>query len=160
VDGEIHELKIVCFRLGGETFAVDIMRVREIIKPQKLSRLPEAPVFLEGVINLRGAIIPVLDLRKRFGMRDPLNPVDQRLLIAMIGRRPVGLAVDSVTEVVTIAVNDIRPPPEIVRFGGRRYLLGVCLVRQRFVMLVNPDSLLDSCETDGLVEFMRGEPQI
>jgi len=160
VDGEIHELKIVCFRLGEEMFAVDIMRVREIIKPQRLSRLPEAPVFLEGVINLRGAIIPVLDLRKRFGMRDPLDPVDQRLLIAMIGRRPVGLAVDSVTEVVTIAVNDIRPPPEVVRFGGRRYLLGVCLVRQRFVMLVNPDSLLDSSETDGLVEFMRGDPQI
>ncbi len=129
VDGDIHELKIVCFRLGGEIFAVDIMRVREIIKPQKLFRLPEAPSFVEGVINLRGVIIPVLDLRKKFGMQEPLDPLDHRLLIVMIGRRPVGLAVDAVREVVTIAVNDIRPPPEIVKFGGRRYLLGVCLVR-------------------------------
>lgn len=110
MDGEIQELKIVCFRLAGETYAVDIMRVREIIKPQKLSRLPEAPAFVEGVINLRNAFIPVLDLRKRFGMVEPLNPVDHRLLIVMIGRRPVGLAVDSVAEVVTIAVDDIRPP--------------------------------------------------
>jgi len=156
VDGEIHELKIVCFRLGSETFAVDIMRVREIIKPQKLSRLPDAPAFVEGVINLRSAIIPVLDLKKRFGMQEPLDPLDHRLLIVMIGRRPVGLAVDSVSEVVTVSVSDIRPPPEVVRFGGRRYLLGVCLVRHKFVMLVNPDSLLDSSESDGLLEFMSG----
>jgi purine-binding chemotaxis protein CheW len=160
VDGEINELKIVCFRLGGETFAVDIMRVREIIKPQKLSRLPEAPAFVEGVINLRSVIIPVLDLRKRFGMQEPLDPFDHRLLIVMIGRRPVGLAVDAVTEVVTVGVNDIRPPPDVVKFGGRRYLLGVCLVRQKFVMLVNPDSLLDSSETDGLIEFMMNGPRI
>ncbi len=157
---EIHELKIVCFKLGGETFAVDIMRVREIIKPLRLSRLPEAPAFVEGVINLRGAVIPVLDLRKRFCMQEPLDPTNHRLLIVMIGRRPVGLAVDAVTEVVTVAVNDIRPPPEAVKFGGRRYLLGVCLVRQTFVMLVNPDSLLDSRESDGLLEFMMSGPQI
>jgi len=65
---EIREIQVACFRLGDDIYAVDIMRIKEIIRPQKLASLPKAPSFVEGVLNLRGAVIPVIDLRKRFDM--------------------------------------------------------------------------------------------
>jgi len=153
LESDIQEIKVVCFRLGGDTFAIDIMRVREIIKPQKLAGLPGAPSFLEGVINLRGTVIPVVDLRKRFEIEGRRGDGEGRLLITMIRRQPLGLMVDSVTEVASIPVRDLRPPPSVVRIAGYRYLIGVCLVKDGMLLLVNPDTLLNDDESGELLDL-------
>jgi purine-binding chemotaxis protein CheW len=143
LDRDIQEIKVVCFRLGRDTYALDIMRVREIVKLQKLSGLPEAPAFVEGVINLRGSIIPVVDLRKRFGLSEIGFSGENRLLITVVAHQLVGLIVDAVTEVVTIPMRGLRPPPSVVKVAGYRYLIGVCLVKDLMVMMVNLDTIFD-----------------
>ncbi len=153
MDRDIQEIKVVCFRLGLDTYALDIMRVREIVKPQKLSGLPEAPSFVEGVINLRGSIIPVVDLRKKFGFSEIGYSGECRLLITVVAHQLVGLIVDAVTEVVTIPIRDLRPPPSVVRVSGYRYLIGVCLVKEVMVMLVNLDKVFGSTVPNELPGF-------
>ena len=153
LDRDIQEIKVVCFRLGQDTFALDIMRVKEIIKPLKLSGLPEAPSFVEGVINLRGSIIPVVDLRKRFGYSDCSYRAECRLLITVVARQLVGLIVDAVTEVVTIQVRELRPAPSVAKLSSYRYLIGVCLVKDVLVMLVNPDKIFSQRVSNELQRF-------
>jgi purine-binding chemotaxis protein CheW len=147
MDSDISEIQVACFRLGEDIYAVDIMRIKEIIRPQKLTTLPKAPSFVEGVLNLRGAVIPVIDLRKRFDM--PAREIDQsrRLLIVSVARHALGIVVDEVTEVIAIPVADIKPPPQVARGGGSEYLVGVCLGQDSLIMLLNPDRLLTGRET-------------
>lgn len=144
---EISEIQVACFLLGDDIYAVDIMRIKEIIRPQKLATLPKAPSFVEGVLNLRGAVIPVIDLRKRFDM--PPLEIDQnrRLLIIALAGSVIGIAVDEVLEVITIPVANIKPPPHVTLEVCAEYLLGVCLARDSLIMLLNPDRLLTGRET-------------
>jgi purine-binding chemotaxis protein CheW len=150
MDSDIREIQVACFRLGEDLYAVDIMRIKEIIRPQKLVTLPKAPRFVEGVLNLRGAVIPVIDLRKRFEM--PALEIDQsrRLLIVTVARHALGVVVDEVTEVITIPVVNIKPPPQVTQGVGAEYLVGVCLVQESLIMLLNPDRILSGSEADEL----------
>ena len=147
---DIHELQMACFRLGEDLYAIDIMRIKEIIRPQKLSNLPKAPVFIDGVINLRGMVIPVIDLRKRFDMDDRPPDSATRLLIVKISGQAMGLVVDDVTEVITVPLKDIKPPPAVSDSGIYEYLLGVCLAQDALVMLLNLDKLLSAHEVSAL----------
>jgi len=148
MENDIREIQVACFRLGEDIYAIDIMRIKEIIRPQKLAVLPKAPVFMEGVLNLRGAVIPVVDLRKRFDM--PVREIDRdrRLLIVALAGRTLGIAVDEVTEVITVPVANIKPPPQVSQGVGAEYLVGVCLVQDDLVMLLDPDRLLTWSEAD------------
>lgn len=148
---DIQDIKVVCFRLGGDAYALDIMRVREIIKPLPLSGLSEAPSFVEGVINLRGSIIPVVDLRKIFGLAECPITNKCRMLIVVVDRQPIALIVDVVSEVACIPVSDLRPPPSVVKVAGYRYLIGVCLVKNDMVMLVNLDRIFDGYASNDLL---------
>ncbi|HTY21089.1 MAG TPA: chemotaxis protein CheW [Geobacteraceae bacterium] len=150
MDNGISEIQVACFRLGDDLYAMDIMRIKEIIRPQKLAVLPKAPSFMEGALNLRGTVIPVVDLRKRFDM--PLRETDlnRRLLIVAMAGRSLGFVVDEVTVVITIPVANIKPPPQITNYVGAEYLIGVCLVGEEMVMLLNPDRLLTRGEANAL----------
>ena len=150
MDNEIREIQVACFRLGEEIYAVDIMRIKEIIRPQKLAALPKAPVFMEGVLNLRGAVIPVVDLRKRFDMPAREDDRNRRLLILALAGRTLGIVVDEVTEVITVPVANLKPPPQVTHGVGAEYLVGVCLVEDDLVMLLDPDRLLTGSEADEL----------
>jgi purine-binding chemotaxis protein CheW len=150
MENDIHEIQVACFRLGEDLYAVDIMRIREIIRPQKLASLPKAPVFMEGVLNLRGAVIPVVDLRKRFDMPSREDDRNRRLLILALAGRTLGIVVDEVTEVITVPVANIKPPPQVTHGVGAEYLVGVCLVEDDLVMLLDPDRLLNGSEADEL----------
>lgn len=150
---DIQEIQVASFRLGDDLFAIDIMRIKEIIRPQKLSLLPKAPPFVEGVINLRGTVIPVIDLRKRFDMPEREDSLPIRLLIVAVTGQLLGLVVDDVTEVVTVPVKDIKPPPQMVGGIGAEYLIGVCLARESLIMLLNIDQLLSPREADELAGF-------
>ena len=147
MENEIREIQVACFLLDGEIYAVDIMRIKEIIRPQKLAVLPKTPPFVEGVLNLRGQVIPVIDLRKRFDMAPRKIDHNRRLLIISLAGCTIGLAVDEVTEVITVPVANIKPPPQITRGVDAEYLLGVCLADDSLIMLLSPDTLLSWRET-------------
>lgn len=139
---ELQEIQVACLSMGDGLYAVDIMRIREIIKLPKLAPLPRALPFVEGVINLRGQVIPVVDLRKRFGLPPIEHKESSRLLILAISGQPLGLIVDEVTEMITVPLRDLKPPPRGVRIVGGEYMVGLCLVREVPVMLLNIDALL------------------
>jgi purine-binding chemotaxis protein CheW len=140
------DIQLACFSLGENLFAVDIMRIREIILPQKLSALPGASQVIEGVINLRGAVIPVMNMRKRFGMPEVHDSTPGKLLIVSLARQMLALAVDSVMEVITVPARDIKPPLDIAECVGMEFLLGVCLSDDRVFMILDIDSLLGQME--------------
>lgn len=150
MNNAITEVQLACFRLMDDLYAVDIMRIKEIIRPQKLTPLPKAPAFIDGVINLRGIVIPVVDLRKRFEMEHREVTTSTRLLIVRIAGQSVGLVVDDVTEVITVPLKDIKPPPAVAGDLSADFLLGVCLSGEKLVMLLNIDRLLNSTEVKAL----------
>ena len=145
--------QLVVFELANEHYGVDIAAVEGIIKMQNITRMPQAPEFVVGVTNLRGSVLPVIDLRKRFDL--PTLGVGQntRLLIVKVSGQLLGLVVDDVTEVIAVSVKDIKPPPQVVKGVGGEYLIGVCLARESLIMLLNLDKLLTRREADELGQF-------
>lgn len=121
-----ERVQLCTFRVGTEDYALDIMRVREIIQPLPITPVPRSPAYVEGVVRLRGEVIPVVDVRKRFGL--PATPPTRKtkyLVVQVAGRR-LGLVVDEVCEVVRLSRAEIRPPPALVGPEGGRFFLGVC----------------------------------
>jgi purine-binding chemotaxis protein CheW len=119
-------VQLCAFRIGGEDYAVDIMRVREIIHPLPITPVPRAPASVEGVVRLRGEVIPVLDVRKRLGLAASAPTRRTRFLMVNVARRRIGLVVDEVCEVVRIPRADIRPAPPLGDERAPRFFLGVC----------------------------------
>jgi purine-binding chemotaxis protein CheW len=150
MDSDMQDIQLACFNLGDNLFAIDIMRIKEIILPQKLSNLPRESSLLEGVINLRGSVIPVMDMRKRFGM--PTAPAGKtgKLLIVSLARQILALAVDNVMEVITVQAKNIKPPLDTAEGIGMDHLLGVCLSDNRVFMILDIDSLLGFSEYRGM----------
>lgn len=142
MEGVTTHIQLACFSLGDKLFAVDIMRIREILVPQKLSPLPCASELLEGVINLRGSVIPVMNMRNRLGMPVPVDAPVGKLLIVSLVRQLLALVVDDVMEVISVPVADIKPPIQIAAGVGMEFLLGVCLSNNRVFMILNIDTLL------------------
>lgn len=140
MEGATTHIQLACFNLGDKLFAVDIMRIREILVPQKLSPLPRASELLDGVINLRGTVIPVMNLRKRFGM--PCPDAAGKLLIVSLVRQLLALVVDDVMEVISVPVAEIKPPIRTASGAGMDFILGVCLSNNRVFMILDIDSLL------------------
>lgn len=135
-------IQLACLSIGNTLFAVDIMRIREILVPQKLSPLPCASDLLDGVINLRGAVIPVMNMRKRFGMPAIGSKSAGKLLIVSLVKQLLALDVDEVMEVISVPVDEIKPPIHIASGVGMEFLLGVCLFQSRVFMILDIDSLL------------------
>ena len=119
-------VQLCTFRIGGEDYAVDIMRVREIIQPLPITPVPRAPAFVEGVVRLRGEVIPVVDVRKRFGLPPSPSTRKTKFLVVHVAGRRLGLVVDEVCEVLRLARAEIRPAPALVGLDGPRFFLGVC----------------------------------
>lgn len=137
-----NHIQLACFILEDKLFAVDIMRIREIIVPQQLSPLPCSTELLEGVLNLRGSVIPVMNMRKRFGIPVVDDVAAGKVLIVTLVGQFLALIVDDVLEVISVPVTDIKPPI-LIDFGvGMEFILGVCLVNTRVVMILDIDSLL------------------
>lgn len=137
-------VQLCAFRVGDEEYALDIMRVRDIVPPSRITPVPRAPEFVEGVINLRGTIVPVVDLRKRLSVRaEPLTKKG-KYLICSIGPRRVGLVVDAVTEVLRIPRSAIKRAPALLSRGGPRFFLGVCGPDEHLKLLLNLKALLES----------------
>jgi purine-binding chemotaxis protein CheW len=140
----VHEplVQLCAFQVGAEEYAVDIMRVEEILPPQPLTAIPRAPAYVEGVLQLRGAVLPVVDLRKRLLGPGAAAPARTRLLICLLGRRRVAMAVDRVTEVVHVRRSDIKPAPALLAGNARPFVVGVWGPPTRLKLLLDLKALL------------------
>jgi purine-binding chemotaxis protein CheW len=141
-----QEVQLACFRIGSELYALDIMRIKEIIRPQKLTPIPKAPSFIEGVINLRGVVIPVADLRKRFDQ--PISEANRknRIVVCSLSGRIIGLMVDEVTEVKRFGRQEIAPAPQFIDGPEANYFLGVARRDEDLIMLIDLEKVLSSDE--------------
>ena len=143
---ERQDIQLACFKVGNELYALDIMRIREIIRPQKLTVVPKAPRFIEGVINLRGAVIPVADLRKRFDQPCSGDTRKHRIIICSVSGRIIGLLVDEVMEVRRYGRQDVAPSPQFLKGPEAEFFLGVARRGEDLVMVLDLDRILSSDE--------------
>ncbi len=147
------DLHLVGFRVGAETFAVPIALVHEIVRVPEITAVPEAPECVEGVINLRGKIIPVVDLRKRFGEASVSPGKKNRILVAEVEGKLVGLMVDAASEVLKLPPSEIEAPPNVFSEGELNYVTGVGKLGGRLVILVDLTKVLQRGELKRLGEL-------
>ncbi len=140
------ERQLVVFNIGDETFGVDIIQVQEIVRLQEITKIPSTPEFVEGIVNLRGKVIPLVDMRKRFGFTQKTNDEDSRIIVTVLGGQMIGIIVDNVSEVLRIQDEDIEAPPDIVAGVGREYLQGVGKVDGRLIVLLDLNSILNNLD--------------
>lgn len=139
-------LQLVTFTISHEEFGLDILRVQEIIRTMEITRVPRAPEFVEGVINLRGKVIPIIDLRRRFGMESKKHDSHTRIIVVEIHSMVVGFVVDSVSEVLRISSSTVEPPPAVVAGVESEYISGVGKLQDRLLILIDLDKLLTDTE--------------
>lgn len=143
-------MQVTCFCVGEAEYAIDIMRVREVIQPTSLIQVPHAPAFVEGLLELRGQFLPVLDLRKRFGA-DPAP--ERKIVVVTVGDRLVGLLVDRVTEVTRIEPADLKEAPPMAVGPSSRFLAGLVKTGDRVLLLIDLDQVLAPDEQGALQTF-------
>ena len=137
-----RELHIVGFQVGRETYGVPITSLHEIVRVPDITAVPDAPDYLEGVINLRGKIVSVMDLRKRFGEKNAVVKKNNRILVVEHAGRLAGLIVDSASEVLKIPADAVEPPPAVFQDGGLNCVTGLGKVGGRLVVLLDMSKLL------------------
>lgn len=138
--------EFLTFTLGAEEYAIDILRVQEIRGYDQVTAIANSPAFIKGVINLRGAIVPIVDLRIKFNLPSVTYDPFTVVIILNVLERIVGAVVDSVSDVIALSAMEIKPPPE---FGGSfdtEYLLGLATVSERMLILVDIEKLMGSRE--------------
>ena len=140
------DLHLVGFRIGSETFGVPINLVHEIVRVPEITSVPDAPDYVEGVINLRGKIVSIVDLRKRFGEAEIKRHKKNRILVAEVEGKMVGLIVDSASEVLKIPPSEIDTPPDIFEQNEVHYVTGVGKLNGRLIILVDLTKILERGE--------------
>jgi purine-binding chemotaxis protein CheW len=139
-------LQLVSFVIEDEEFGIDILKVQEIIRPVEITRVPNAPRFVEGVINLRGRIIPVIDLRKRFGLPSRPRDKETRIVVVELVNKVVGFMMDAVKEVIRVERRVIEPPPELAIGIDAQYIKGVAKLEDRLLILLDLEEVLSEEE--------------
>lgn len=149
------EIQLVVFTLKQNgtvcEYGVPITQVQEIIPMANPTKLPQAPDFVEGIINLRGKIIPIIDLKKRFHMGSSEITTETRSVVVEVGGQTVGIIVDEVSEVLRLPVDSIEPPPVVIGGIGSEYLTGVGKLADRLLILLDMDKILTEGEKAELV---------
>lgn len=139
-------LQLVSFKIGNEEFGVDILKVQEINKMVAVTKVPNSPSFVEGVINLRGKVIPIVDLRTRLGLEKVDQTKDTRIIVVDVDSRIIGFIVDSVSEVLRIPVNITEAPPEIATGVNSEFIKSVGKLDDRLLILIDLDKILSTTE--------------
>ena len=151
--GTVELRQLVVFQLGGEGYCVDINKVREINRVVEITHIPQSPPFVEGVINLRGQIIPIIDLRRRFDLTDNIDTDsnETRIMVVDTNGTLVGFIVDAVREVLRINTDKIEPTPDLVTSDiDRKYIEGVATVDNRLLIILNSDLIFATEELGDL----------
>jgi len=138
-----RELHIVGFQVGRETYGVPITSLHEIVRVPEITAVPDAPDYMEGVINLRGKIVSVIDLRKRFGLEHGAPARQNRILVLEHKGRLSGLIVDAASEVIKIPAADVEPSPAVFQDGGLNCVTGLAKYKGRLLILLDMAKLLE-----------------
>ncbi len=149
----ISQQQLVVFTLDSESYGVDISKVSGIERMQEITRVPRTPEFVEGVINLRGRVIPVVHLRKLFFLSEGEVTRETRIVVVDIGGEPIGVHVDEVTEVLTIPTDSIEPPSSVITSADSNYLLGIAKLEGRMIILLNLDKVLSGKQSAELADM-------
>jgi purine-binding chemotaxis protein CheW len=149
----LNEIQLVIFCLGREEFGMDIAQVKEIIRMQNVTPMPRSPQFIEGIINLRGQIIAVMDMAQRFGMESSKRTDKARIVVVEVQGNTVGVVVDEVPEVLRISLDDIAEAPEMIETQVHAdFIKGVGKLENRLIVLLNADKILSQEESKELVQ--------
>lgn len=152
---EVHgTMQLVSFKLGKELYGIEITKVREIILITEITRIPETPDFLKGLINLRSSVIPVIDLRIRFGLPEAELSDESRIMVIQACGKTIGIMVDAVSEVLRVKQEQIAPPPPTVTGLGRDYLSGLVKLDERLLILLDIDKIFGEEEMTAIDSSM------
>ena len=146
-------MKLVLFTVADKEYALSIQQVREVIRLREITTVPEAPAFVEGVINLRGKVTPLINLRKKFGMPPaPLSKVN-RVMITEINHHPLGIIVDHVEGVTTLENDHVESPDKVLKEAG--YLIGVAKIGKRLILLADAEKILSGVEKTNIQQVQN-----
>ncbi|MFH1687606.1 MAG: chemotaxis protein CheW [bacterium] len=143
-------LQLVSFNIGSEEYGVDILKVQEINRMVEITRVPQAPHYVEGVINLRGKVIPIIDLRKRFNLEVKEYDKNTRIVVVDISGNIMGMIVDSVSEVLRLPLGTIEPPPDMVAGVNSEFIRGVAKLEDRLLIFLDLSKVIDASEVASL----------
>jgi len=153
----LRESQVVVFNLDKQVYGVPISAVLEIIRMQEITALPQTPDFIEGIIEIRGKVIPVMDLRKRFGLSVAEHTHATRIIIVDMDNTTMGIIVDSVNEVLQIPAGSVEPPPPVVAGVDQSFLYGIALMDNRMIILLDLAKVLYDEEKEALESMVAAE---
>ncbi len=151
VQTDMNELRqFISFSVGEEEYGLELLRVKEVIRIREITWLPKAPTFVKGIINLRGDVIPIIDLRDKFGLPAKENTAMTRVIVVEVEGRLMGMVVDSASQVVRIPADQIDPPPPVLGGFSQEFITGVGKMEDKLVILLNIDAILTVDEIQAL----------
>lgn len=153
LDEELKQL--ISFMVGNEEYGMEILRVKEVIRMPEVTPLPKSPSFVKGIINLRGDVIPIVDLRDKFGLEQVEYSASTRVIVVDVDGKLVGMVVDSASQVLRVPADQINPPPPVAGGLPSELIDGVGKVGERLIILLNIDRILSS---DERIELARIKP--
>lgn len=142
----VTSYQIVCFKIGNEEYGVEILQVQEIQKLPKITTLPKSSDFILGVIDLRGRVVPIVDLSKKFKIESKGDADSKRAIFVEINGKKVGLAIDSVSHVIKVDSNEIEPPPPVVKGISGKYIVGIAKLDKGFVVILDINKIFSQEE--------------
>lgn len=145
-----HELtQLVSFTVEGEQFGVDVLKVSEIIRLPSITHVPTAPPYVEGVINLRGSVIPIISMRERFGLQLAESDSRTRIIVMTVGNSLMGFKVDTVSEVTRVSGSDIKHPPSMLSGSdGHQCIIGVTSLADQMLIIIDPERMFSETEVE------------
>lgn len=147
-------LQLVSFKIGEEEFGIDILAVQEIIKMQEISKMPNTPDYVEGIVNLRERVIPIIDLRKRLNFNSKMADKDTRIIVVDVKGTIIGFIVDEVSEVLRISSDITEPPPEMTTNVNTNFITAVGKLEDRLLILLDINKILSNEEVDSITQHM------
>ena len=150
-------IQVVSFRLANEEYGIEITKVQEIILVGAITRMPQTAAYIKGLINLRSTVIPIVDLRLRFGMAEEAYTDETRIMVMNVGGKTLGLVVDAVSEVLRISKEQVAPPPPTVGGLGRDYLTGLAKLEKRLLILLDVERLLADTGSSSVEESVEAQ---
>ena len=156
------EIQLVTFHLGHEEFGANIMNVKEIVRVTDITKVPNAPSYIEGVCNLRGSVLPIIDGRSRLSMEKKEKDENSRVLVIDINGKATGMIVDKVSEVMRVNISDVEPPPAVIKNIDTDYISGVVKLNsgKRLIMFLELIKILNMDDMEGLTEIIDNMPSV
>jgi purine-binding chemotaxis protein CheW len=159
--GEVKQL--IGFTVGAEEYGLELLRVREVIRMRQVTWLPKAPSCVRGVINLRGDVIPIVDLRDRFGLESVEQTALTRVIVVEVEGRPVGMVVDSASQVLRVPADQFDPPPPVMGEGSRDFITAVGKMGDQLIIMIDVDMILSAADMSQItnsLEAVEKEPAL